>query len=122
RPGSIVECQDRAEALIVKNPQAKEPHWDESAELWAAAMLVLLALQPHGPYRSLQGLRKLLTDQEKMKKGIDALCATDAWGGSAARFGHQLRHYQDKELASTLTTTNRHLRFLDTPEVVASTS
>ncbi len=31
-----------------------------------------------------------------------------------ARLGHQLTHFKDKELSSTLTTTNRFLRFLDT--------
>jgi type IV secretion system protein VirD4 len=35
--------------------------------------------------------------------------------------GHQLAQFKDKELASVLTTTNRFLRFLDTPAVAAST-
>jgi len=38
-----------------------------------------------------------------------------------ARLGHQLTHAQDKELGSVLTTTNRHMRFLDTPAVAANT-
>ena len=31
-----------------------------------------------------------------------------------SRLGHQLTHFKDKELSSTLTTTNRFMRFLDT--------
>ena len=38
-----------------------------------------------------------------------------------SRLGHQLTHYKDKELGSTLTTTNRFLRFLDTPVVAECT-
>ena len=38
-----------------------------------------------------------------------------------ARIGWQMSHYKDKELASVMTTANRHLSFLDTPAVAAST-
>jgi type IV secretion system protein VirD4 len=39
-----------------------------------------------------------------------------------ARLGHQLTHAGDKERGSVLTTANRHLAFLDTPAIAASTS
>jgi type IV secretion system protein VirD4 len=41
--------------------------------------------------------------------------------GMLARLGHQLTQFKDKELTSTLTTTNRFLRFLDTGAVAHST-
>src|SRR5579875_887979 len=46
---------------------------------------------------------------------------SDAWQGMLARLGHQLTHFKDKELGSTLTTTNRFLRFLDTIAISEST-
>ncbi len=46
---------------------------------------------------------------------------SDAWQGMLARLGHQLTHFKDKELGSTLTTTNRFLRFLDTIAIAEST-
>jgi len=71
--------------------------------------------------RSLQTVRGLLSDPQKMETAIKLLCGSDAWQGMLARMGHQLTHYKDKELGSTLTTVNRHLRFLDTPTVAEST-
>ncbi len=41
--------------------------------------------------------------------------------GMLARLGHQLAQFKDKELSSTLTTTNRFLRFLDTTAIAEST-
>ena len=38
-----------------------------------------------------------------------------------ARLGNQLQHFQERELSSVLTTTNRHLCFLDTPAIEAIT-
>jgi type IV secretion system protein VirD4 len=38
------------------------------------------------------------------------------------RFGSQLEHFKDKELASTITSANRHLRGYSTPAVAESTS
>ena len=59
--------------------------------------------------RSLQTVRNLLSDPQKMEMAIKLLCGSDAWQGMLARMGHQLTHFKDKELGSTLTTVNRHL-------------
>ena len=56
-----------------------------------------------------------------MEAAIKLMCESTVWGGMLARMGHQLTHFKDKELSSTLTTTNRHLRFLDTPAIYDST-
>ena len=49
------------------------------------------------------------------------MCESDAWEGMLARIGHQLTHFKDKELGSTLTTANRFLRFLDTLAIAENT-
>jgi type IV secretion system protein VirD4 len=49
-----------------------------------------------------------------MEAAIQMMCASDMWEGMLARQGSQLTQFQDKELGSTLTTTNRFMRFLDT--------
>jgi type IV secretion system protein VirD4 len=72
--------------------------------------------------RSLQTIRGLLTDPKQTEGAIELFSRSTAWGGVLARMADQLRHYKDKELASTLTTTNRFLRFLDTPAIIESTS
>ena len=71
--------------------------------------------------RNLQSVRKLLTNQEKMHAAIQMLCESDKWDGMLARRGNQMSNSKDKELASTLTTTNRFMRFLDTVAVSDNT-
>jgi len=66
-------------------------------------------------------VRDLLTDPRKMEAAIKLMCESTVWDGMLARLGHQLTHFKDKELNSTLTTTNRFLRFLDTLAVFDST-
>ena len=66
-------------------------------------------------------MRTLLSSPEKIEMAIKLMCSSDAWDGMLARMGSQLTHYKDKELNSTLTTTSRFLRFLDTIAVSEST-
>jgi type IV secretion system protein VirD4 len=118
---AIDECQDLAEALVVRTGQEKEPHWLDSAQIWIAAMTATVVHYGNPDNRSLQKVREMLTDPENMERSIRLMCESDAWGGMLARLGHQLTHFKDRELGSTLTTTNRFLRFLDTLAVADST-
>jgi type IV secretion system protein VirD4 len=115
----IDACRDLAEQLVVKNPDAKDSlHWDESAEMWiagATAAVVRYAKET----RSLQSVCDVLSNSDKVKQLVELLCNSD---GMLPRLGGQLGHFQDKELASTLTSANRHLRFLSTPAVAQSTA
>jgi type IV secretion system protein VirD4 len=118
---AIDDCRDLAEALVVRAEGEKEPHWADSAELWIAAMTALLVSVAKGDDKSLQAMRILLTNPNEMQTAITMMCQSDAMDGMLARLGHQLTQFKDKELTSTLTTTNRFLRFLDTGAVAHST-
>ncbi len=118
---ALDDCRALAEALVVRTGEEKERHWDDSAEAWIAAMIALTVVYAEGEDRSLQAVRSLLTNPVKMQQAIELMCKSDAWEGMLARMGHQLAHFKDKELSSVLTTANRHLRFLDTLAVAAST-
>lgn len=120
-PLAIDDCRDLAEALVVRTGQEKEPHWNDSAETWIAAMAAVITQYADAGDRSLQTLRTLLTDPNKMQAVIKLACDSKAWDGMLSRMGHQLTHFKDKELASVLTTTNRFLRFLDTLAIAKST-
>src|SRR5262245_57292922 len=120
-PLALDECRDLAEALVVRTGQEKEPHWLDSAEVWIGAMTAATVHFGDEADRSLQSLRMLLSDQRKMEAAIRLMCESDAWDGMLSRLGHQLTHFRDKELGSTLTTTNRFLRFLDTLAIAEST-
>lgn len=119
---ALDDCRDLAEALVVRTGQEKEPHWNDSAETWIAAMAAVITQFAQEGDRSLQTLRTLLTNPLKMQAVIKLMCESDACEGMLSRLGHQLTHFKDKELSSVLTTTNRFLRFLDTLSVVDSTS
>ncbi|QJW98489.1 type IV secretory system conjugative DNA transfer family protein [Frigoriglobus tundricola] len=119
---ALDDCRDLAEALVVRTGQEKDPHWNDAAEVWIAAMTAMVVSFAEGGDRSLQSVRALLTNPDKMQSAIKIMCESeDVWQGMLSRLGHQLTHFKDKELASTLTTTNRFLRFLDTVAVADST-
>jgi type IV secretion system protein VirD4 len=121
-PVALDECRDLAESQVVRTGQEKEPHWCDVAEVWIAAMIAAVVYYGEANNRSLQTVRGLLTDPAQMESVIKLLCESDLCDGMLARLGHQLTHFKDKELASTLTTSNRFLRYLDTLAVASNTA
>jgi type IV secretion system protein VirD4 len=115
------DCRELAEMLVVRTADEKEPHWADSAEVWLAAMIAMVTIFAEGADKSLQSVRALLTNPEKMAAAIKLMTESDAMDGMLSRLGHQLGHFKDKELSSTLTTTNRFMRFLDTSVIAEST-
>jgi type IV secretion system protein VirD4 len=120
-PDALDECRDLAEALVVRTGQEKDPHWCDVAEVWIAAMIAVVVFYGDAGNRSLQTVRSLLTNPVQMEAAIKLLCESELCEGMLSRLGHQLTHFKDKELSSTLTTANRFLRFLDTLAVASST-
>lgn len=120
-PTAIDDCRDLAEALVVRTGQEKEPHWCDSAEVFIAAMIAAVVAITEGDDVSLQSVRTLLTDPAQMEAAIKFMTDSPVMDGMLARLGHQLSHFKDKELSSTLTTTNRFLRFLDSSAIAEST-
>ncbi len=118
---ALDDCRCLAEALVIRTGQEKEPHWNDSAEVWITAMIAVTVCFADDHTRNLQSVRTLLTDPARMAAAIKMMCESTAWEGLLARLGNQLLAYKDKELSSTLTTTNRFLRFLDTIPIVANT-
>ena len=121
-PTAIDDCRDMAQAVVVSTGHETDRHWVESAEAWIGAMIALVVQYGEPNDRSLQTVRTLLTNPEKMKMAIELMCQSDAWGGMLSRMGNQLTLYKDKELGGVLTTANRFLRFLDTQPVADSTT
>lgn len=120
-PTALDECRDLAEALVIRTGQEKDPHWADSAEQWITALISLVVYYGEPDDRSLQTVRNLLTNPEKLEMAIKVMRESDAWDGMLSRMGNQLTNFKDKELGSTMTTTNRFLRFLDTPAIAENT-
>ena len=119
---AIDDCRDIAEALVVRTGQEKEPFWNDAAETWLTAMSCLLVNLKPKVAANLAELKTLLSDTTLMQQSIVKMIESDAWGGVLSRLGHALTHSKDKELHSTLTSTNRHFRWVDSPAIAASTA
>lgn len=117
-PTVIDDARDLAANLVVRTADEREPHWNDSAEGWIAGGITAVAQFGKPENRSLQTVRDVLSNPDKIPMLIELLCQG---GDMSARLGGQLAYFRDKELSSTLTSTNRHLRFLDTPAVAANT-
>ncbi len=120
---AIDDCRDMANALVIRTGEEKDPHWVDSAETWISAMLGVVAYFGEKGDRSLQTVRTLLSNPAKMDAIIRLMCESpDAWSGMLARMGYQLTRFKDNELASSLTTVSRFLKFLDTIAVAENTT
>jgi type IV secretion system protein VirD4 len=120
-PTAIDECNDLAKALVVRGPDEKEPHWNDSAEAMISAVLATIVWYGEPGTRSLQTARDILSDPQKLDVAIQLMCESDCWGGMLARMGSQLKYFTEKERNSVMTTVGRHLRFLDSLAVAEST-
>ena len=119
---ALDECNDLANALVVRTGEEREPHWNDSAEAWIAAIIAtVVQYGDRNDSRSLQMVRDMLSHPKKLEMAIKLMCESDCWGGMLSRMGGQLSHFVEKEKSSTLTTVSRHLRFLDTLAVADST-
>lgn len=119
---AIDDCNDLGKALVVRSPDEKEPHWNDSAEAWIAAMLAtVVAYGDMGDSRSLQTVRDLFSTPERLEMALRLMRESPTWDGMLARMGGQLAHFVEREKSSTLSTVARHLRFLDTPAIAAIT-
>ncbi|WP_254509532.1 type IV secretory system conjugative DNA transfer family protein [Anatilimnocola floriformis] len=121
-PYALDECNALAKALVVRTGEEKEPHWNDSAELWIAAFIaVVVYFGDRDRTRSLQTVREMLCDPDRMQLALKLMRESDVWSGMLARMGGQLAHFEARERSSTLTTVSRHLRFLDTQTIAVST-
>jgi type IV secretion system protein VirD4 len=120
-PVAIDEVRDLAAAMVVRTGREPEAHWNDSAETWITAITCAVVFLTTPPNRSLQAVRTLLTNPTAMEAAIQSMCGSNAGGEMLSRLGFQLRHYRERELGSVLTTTNRHLNFLDSVPVAENT-
>ncbi len=119
-PQALDECRDLAESLVIRTGEEKDPHWNDSAEAVIAAIIAVVMIygQMDKGTRSLQKVRDILAHPQEFAMAKKLM---QEHGGMLARWGGQLEHLKGDELASVMSTCNRHLRFLDTPAIAEST-
>ncbi len=114
----VDDARAMAEAFVTRpaNGDEKDPHWNDSAAAILTTLLALILMAFRPGERHLGSLREIVTDPESFAGAITKLQGA---GGLLRRLGDQLRHYQGDELASVLSTTDRHTTFLDSRAVEA---
>ena len=112
----VDDARAMAEAFVTRTGDEKDPHWSDSAVAVLTAMLSLILTAFRPEERHLGSLREILTDPDSFNGAIAKLCEAR---GLLRRLGNQLRHYQGDELASVLSTTDRHTNFADSRAVEA---
>jgi type IV secretion system protein VirD4 len=111
-------CRDLGDMLVIRDPGAKEPHWDERACGFLTAFISFVAgCEPDPRRRNLSTARALLSSKTKFSKALEVMQATDARQGVIKRLGGELTLAEGEELASVLATVSRHSNFMDSPAV-----
>jgi type IV secretion system protein VirD4 len=117
-PQAIEHCRTLANAMVVRSPDEREPHWADSAVMWITAFIaVVVVYGKRGDNRSLLTVNEFLSREDKRNLALRLMCETECWGGSLADMGGQLLSCPEKERGSVLTTVARHTQFLSSPSV-----
>jgi type IV secretion system protein VirD4 len=123
-PTAIDDCIALAQALVVRGEEKGDGvHFLDAAEMYISGILATVVQYGQNDLgtRSLQTVRDILANPQKLETAIKLMCESEAWQGMLSRMGGQLTHFVDREKASALTTSSRFLRFLDTIAVAQST-
>ncbi|MGH7173468.1 MAG: type IV secretory system conjugative DNA transfer family protein [Gemmataceae bacterium] len=121
-PYAIDNCRETAAAMVERKEEKGDGvHFLDNAEGGIAAIAALLVQFGEGENKSLQALCDIVSNPQKWQKAIELMCGSDAWDGLLARMGGSLMHLKERELASSISTIARFVRFLSTPAIAAST-
>jgi hypothetical protein len=97
---SLDDIRSFVDALIIRPPDPKEPHWDDTAELVVTAFAALLKAELPRACNP-QEVTDLIASPEDFAKALIAMRESDAWGGLLARMGNQLSHLAGRHDSTT---------------------
>jgi len=121
-PFAIDDCREIASAIVDRtNEKGDNSHFLDNAEAGIASNSALMVQYGTGKMKSLQGVCDICSSPDNWQLAIKRMCESDAWDKMLARMGGDLTHLKERELASSLSTIARFLRFLSTPTIAEST-
>ncbi len=120
-PEALDKVSALAEAIVEKNPNERDPHWTQKAQLFIAGAIAAVTHFCPPELRSLQEVAEILADKTLLAQVIEKMKRSSAHGGLLARKGYEMSVSADKELDGILSTVQRSLAFLSTPAVMEST-
>ncbi len=116
-PTLVDSAHALAAALVVRQDTETDPHWNDKAVQLIRAVLVLVLLRFKGEDRNLNSVQEIISDPDMLKAAVKRL---QELGGIPARLGNQIKALFDnaggeltKEGAGVVSTSTRHLSFLD---------
>ena len=116
-PDLIEQVRDLANQLVVRSGTEPDPHWPDKAESVIASFLYFIVTCETNPFdRHLLTLREMLSSHalfertaKIMRKHFDH--------SLLIRLGSQMGWLRDRELASVMSTVQRHVEWMDAPLV-----
>jgi type IV secretion system protein VirD4 len=117
------QCRDLAAALVMRSGQEKEPYWNDAAELVICGVIAFIcACETDPAERNLQCLRDIVASRVRFARTIEVMQQVTTHDGVISRLGHLLTWFVDRELASVMTSVQRHTQFLDSPAIARHTA
>lgn len=108
-----------AEALVVRQEDEKDPHWNDKAVSVIRSLITLAILgkfeTPDAGNRTLSAVRDfLLSPADQFRGNLESFAEIED-EPLVSRAASEILSMGDDELLSVISTTNRHMEFLDTP-------
>lgn len=118
-PTLIEDAGMIADALVVRSPGTKDPHWDESAKQFLEGVLLHVATSDaYGRKRDLSAVCGCVMDSESdLKKEMELNEKAD---GAVMTLARNFFDKADNERSSVLSTLRRHIRFLGYSQIEAA--
>jgi type IV secretion system protein VirD4 len=116
------ECADVAAMLVVETGKETDAFWNTAAKAEIALAIAMVVLFSEPETKNLQTVRKLLADQARFRKMVQACRTSDEWEGILARWCNQSAALTDKVLASVTAVVHSHTAFLDAIPLLRGTA
>ena len=112
-----------ANLIVFRKGTEPEPHWNDAAEGVIAAFIAFVCACEKDPQRrNLITVRDLLSSPGNFRTAVDVMKQVNSHHGVIARCAWRLEFLKDRELASVLSSVNRHMNFLGSPGVARALS
>lgn len=121
-PEALDRLRALAMALIPNDPEEKDKYWSDSARLWLVAFMAYVLVRYNKPNRNLQTVMVLMTDELARSLALREMKEMPHYDTMLQRIAGQLESHQDKELASVISSFNRHTQWLNSAMVRNSTT
>ena len=110
-----------ASMLVVPEPGAHEPFWDEEAASLLAGFVLYVAASAAPEHRHLGTVRHFLTlGATDFSALLDRMPRTEPCHGLIHRAANRIRQKDERLLAGVLASSNRHTEFLDSPHLLGT--